>query len=285
MTTDVDDVKVTPTDREKIEANSPSAKLPLNPTAQGYSGALILRLLSQAITGTSGSVLKLIEDKLDLLATILTEIDEAIAEKIDVSVDEFAEKAAPIATDLMIVADSANDFEIKKVAISQIFNKAFIGLENVDNVKQMQAVAGKTLGKIPVWGNANGALLDDGYVIETTLSGGVNAIPRADAVKAYFDGLYDELANIRALYKPKGSKTAAQLIEELLVEDNLGNVYNMSEDFTTTALFIEGAGIEYGAGSNVVIVEESVGVIKFDVLGSPIVDVSDYEDSLEWSEE
>ena len=58
---------------------------------------------------------------------------------------------------------------------------------------------------------------------------------------------------ISSVYKPAGSATLATL--PTLAKDVLGNVYNMTEKFTTTADFVEGAGKEYGAGSNVVVVD------------------------------
>ena len=60
-------------------------------------------------------------------------------------------------------------------------------------------------------------------------------------------------AIISSVYKPAGSATLATL--PTLGKDVLGNVYNMTEAFTTTADFVEGAGKEYGVGSNVVVVD------------------------------
>lgn len=58
---------------------------------------------------------------------------------------------------------------------------------------------------------------------------------------------------ISSVYKPAGSATLATL--PTLSKNVLGNVYNMTEGFTTTADFVEGAGKEYGPGSNVVVVD------------------------------
>ena len=72
-----------------------------------------------------------------------------------------------------------------------------------------------------------------------------------------------EAANLReaienkltSVYKVKGSLAFASLTNALLVKANEGNVYNITEAFTTTADFIEGAGKKHTAGSNVVVVE------------------------------
>ena len=55
-----------------------------------------------------------------------------------------------------------------------------------------------------------------------------------------------------------------------MIADNVGDVYNISDAFTTTADFIEGAGTKHPAGSNVVIVKTGTDespVYKFDVMG------------------
>ncbi len=74
------------------------------------------------------------------------------------------------------------------------------------------------------------------------------------------------LSKITVAYKIKGSLTEAQIVNDLLVEDNIGNVYNISEQFITTADFVEGAGKTYPAGTNIVIIEVGVDTYKFDVL-------------------
>lgn len=59
-----------------------------------------------------------------------------------------------------------------------------------------------------------------------------------------------------------------------LSESILGNVYNVTDAFTTTANFVEGAGNKYPKGTNVVVVK--VGdAYKYDVLAG-FVDLSGY---------
>ncbi len=86
----------------------------------------------------------------------------------------------------------------------------------------------------------------------------------------------DEIIDLIASnYKAKGNLAPAGLVAGLLVKANLGNVYNITGQFTTTINFLEGAGIIHEAGENVAIVEYSAGVYKFDVLSS-FVDLSGY---------
>lgn len=79
---------------------------------------------------------------------------------------------------------------------------------------------------------------------------------------------------IGSTYKAKGSVAFANL--PALSSANEGNVYNVTDAFTTTSSFVEGAGNDYPAGTNVVIVNTSGSTYKYDVLAG-FVDLSDYE--------
>lgn len=84
--------------------------------------------------------------------------------------------------------------------------------------------------------------------------------------------LIDE--KLTSAYKASGSVASASALPTAS-STTLGNVYNVTAEFDTTADFIEGAGKKVPAGSNVVIVEESTGVYKYDVVGS-FIDTTNY---------
>lgn len=69
---------------------------------------------------------------------------------------------------------------------------------------------------------------------------------------------------ISTAYKVKGSSAFADLPAPEEAEE--GNVWNITDAFTTTDIFVEGAGKKYPAGTNVVCIEESEGVFKYDIL-------------------
>jgi len=86
--------------------------------------------------------------------------------------------------------------------------------------------------------------------------------------------LMTEIGNkIKALngaYIFRGSVTFANLPSNLTASMT-GYVYNVTDDFTTTADFIEGAGKKYPAGTNVAIANVGTSLspdMKFDVTGS-----------------
>ena len=116
-------------------------------------------------------------------------------------------------------------------------------------------------------------LLDGKANSSTTLAG--YGITDAYTKTAVDDAI---AASISAVYKPAGSKTADEVLALNLSDAVLGNVYNLTTAITTTALFVEGAGNTYPAGSNVVVVNTGTAespVYKLDMLPG-FVDLSGY---------
>lgn len=80
----------------------------------------------------------------------------------------------------------------------------------------------------------------------------------------------DKFNELPAGIIPRGSLTFSNL-PTTLTASMLGYAYNVSDDFTTTALFVEGAGKDYSAGTNVVVVnvgDETTPDYKYDVYGN-----------------
>lgn len=94
---------------------------------------------------------------------------------------------------------------------------------------------------------------DSGYQTETEVVAAINA-------------------RLGSAYRAGGSTTFANLPE--LTEANLGLVISVTDAFTTTNNFIEGAGKNYPAGTSVVVVQ-SGDAYKYDVM-TGFVDLSGY---------
>ena len=90
----------------------------------------------------------------------------------------------------------------------------------------------------------------------------VSGLQTADQVQAAISSA------ITGVYTPKGSIAFASL--PTAAAGNKGWVYNVSDAFTTTAAFVEGAGHSYGAGTNVVCVDAGSGSYKWDVLAGTV---------------
>ena len=93
---------------------------------------------------------------------------------------------------------------------------------------------------------------------------------------------------ISSAYKPSGTIAKSGIVSGLLIADNQGNVYNVSEAFTvgtgtgevSPTLFVDAvAGNSYPAGTNIVVINTAASgqtaVYKFDVL-SGFIDLSGY---------
>ena len=93
--------------------------------------------------------------------------------------------------------------------------------------------------------------------------------------KTETDSKIDEkiATKVSSTYKAAGSINFASLPTPSAIEE--GKVYNISDAFTTDENFVESAGQNYPAGTNVVCINTTDGVYKWDVLAG-FVDLSNY---------
>lgn len=91
---------------------------------------------------------------------------------------------------LINVADGANNYVHPGSGTNPHgTTKTDVGLGNVTDNAQVKKAASSINGNIPVWSGTTGDALGSGYSVETSFTGSSSAIARADAVKAYVDGL------------------------------------------------------------------------------------------------
>lgn len=132
-----------------------------------------------------------------------------------------------------------------------------------------------------VTGSANGTISVDGDDVAVK---GLGSAAYKDVTSTYSDTGTDPVtgtavksaidAAISSVYKPAGSVAYASLPTPAKAVE--GNVYNVTDAFTTDSRFVEGAGKSYPAGTNVVIINTSGTTYKFDVLAG-MVDLSNYQ--------
>lgn len=103
----------------------------------------------------------------------------------------------------------------------------------------------------------------------SSVTAGSTDLVESGAVKTAIDNA------ISGAYKHAGTKTCAELISSLLIASNNGNVYNITDNGTTTSDFIEGQGLPIRAGDNVGIAKISDSIYKFDLL-SGFIDTSNF---------
>lgn len=154
-------------------------------------------------------------------------------------------------------------------------------LEIANKIVDILIATGSTDGTISVAGvdvavKGLAALAYKAEITQDELSSALSTViaGKAEATNVYSKTEID--AKISAVYKPTGSVAFADL--PTLDATVLGNVYNVTNAFTTTADFVEGAGHKHSAGTNVVVVNvgsAETPSYKFDVL-SGVVDLTGY---------
>lgn len=81
------DIKVTTQEEEIIKEKSPM-RMPLNPTAQGWSSQEIRKKLASAILDNDGSVLALIKDKFEKTSDLFDYVFSEGSERVEISEGE-----------------------------------------------------------------------------------------------------------------------------------------------------------------------------------------------------
>ena len=98
----------------------------------------------------------------------------------------------------------------------------------------------------------------------------------AETVEGALGELASAISSLPSAIVPKGTKTFAQLVPSTdLAAANVGFMWNISDAFTTTADFVEGAGKSIPAGANVYVANPSTGVYKYDIFQG-MYDLSGY---------
>jgi len=80
---------------------------------------------------------------------------------------------------------------------------------------------------------------------------------------------------LTSVYTPRGDIASADLTSALLIAENVGSIYETSDGGTTTADFLQGAGINYSAGQNVGIIQTGPSTYKFNLMSNSF-DLHDY---------
>lgn len=91
------------------------------------------------------------------------------------------------------------------------------------------------------------------------------------------NAVYSAINNaLSSIYTPRGELTCAELTASLLIAENVGNVYEMSDAGTTSALFLQGAGVPIAIGDNVGIIQTGADTYKFNLMANAF-DLTDYQ--------
>ena len=98
----------------------------------------------------------------------------------------------------------------------------------------------------------------------------------ATSVEGALAELASSIGSLPSAIVPKGTKAFAGLTPSTdLAAANVGFMWNISDAFTTTSDFVEGAGHSIPAGANVYVANPETGVYKYDIF-SGMYDLSGY---------
>jgi len=121
--------------------------------------------------------------------------------------------------------------------------KSQIGLGNVTNDAQIKKSATSTQGKVPKWANNNGDSLDDGYSVETVLSGSSNVLCDSSGIMTYVDnavtgisssGLIGAVQDVTAL-KAINTTNADDYPDKVLIPVEDSGLYRLDRESIETA--------------------------------------------------
>ena len=98
----------------------------------------------------------------------------------------------------------------------------------------------------------------------------------AETVEGALEELASSISSLPSAIVPKGTKAFSGLTPSTdLAAANVGFMWNISDAFTTTSDFVEGAGVSIPAGANVYVANPSTGVYKYDIFQG-MYDLSGY---------
>jgi hypothetical protein len=89
----INDIALSTEEKQKIKNKAPN-KMPLNPTAKGWSGQEVRKYLSQALVDENGSILASLEEKLNIIKEFFTLVFGDKASPIQAQIDALFIQAA-----------------------------------------------------------------------------------------------------------------------------------------------------------------------------------------------
>ena len=91
------------------------------------------------------------------------------------------------------------------------------------------------------------------------------------------NAVYSAINNaLSSVYTARGDISVAELTSSLLIEANVGNVYELSDSGVTTDLFLQGAGVPLAVGDNVGIIQAGANTYLFNKMAGAF-DLTDYQ--------
>jgi hypothetical protein len=165
-----DGLELTPEEKESIKNKSPQRAMPLNPTAQGWSGAQIRAQLLRAVLDDENSVLAILEGRFSDLKDILEDLYDMVLLE---SFDGLSPKETLVGADVVAINDSEDAGAIKKATLSSVasFIEIYVGGLFGDLEEDIDSKIDKDISGYPEATLSDSSLL---YILKNGISQRVN---------------------------------------------------------------------------------------------------------------
>ena len=152
-------------------------------------------------------------------------------------------------------------------AIDEVENRVDTAESDIDGIE----------GKIPSTATTTNKLVDHDSLGTAAFKDSTDRVSPNNTALVESQSVYSAINTaLSSIYTPRGDITCAELTSDLLIAANVGNIYETSDSGTTTALFLQGAGVPIPTGSNVGIISAGQGRILFNLMANAF-DLTDYQ--------
>lgn len=165
-------------------------------------------------------------------------------------------------------------------AATTTFDNTTSGLQatNVqDAIDEVEGRVDNIEEKIPSTATSSNKLVDHDSLGTAAFKNSTDRVSPNNTALVESQSVYSAINTaLSSIYTPRGDITCAELTSDLLIAANVGNIYETSDSGTTSALFLQGAGVPIATGSNVGIINAGQGRILFNLMANAF-DLTDYQ--------
>lgn len=149
---------------------------------------------------------------------------------------------------------------------------------NVQNaIDEVEGRVDTVENKIPSTATSSNKLIDHDSLGTAAFKDSTDRVSPNNTALVESQSVYSAINTaLSSIYTPRGDITCAELTSDLLIAANVGNIYETSDSGTTTALFLQGAGVPIATGSNVGIISAGQGRILFNLMANAF-DLTGYQ--------